>query len=189
MGDEMGRLNTKWRAEAETAGRPFEEVAIGIAVNSGECCVGNLGSDRHFDYSAIGDPVNITARLQDLTKAYGLTLLVGEETVRRAPDFLFVEVDLVRLRGRKAPSRVFTLLSEGAAPAPEHARFLMGRGAHAAFKTAQVPRRRPGAALRRLRGKARAACAGPGGRLGRRSRIGAEIGRRDQRRAISEIET
>lgn len=124
MGEEMRRLNMKWRAEAEGAERAFEEVAIGIAVNSGECCVGNLGSDRHFDYSAIGDPVNITARLQDLTKAYGLMLLVGEETVTRAPGFLFVEVDLVRLRGRKAPSRVFTLLPEGAAAAREHERFL-----------------------------------------------------------------
>ena len=124
MGEEMRRLSVKWRTEAEEAGRAFEDVAIGIAVNSGECCVGNLGSDRHFDYSAIGDPVNVTARLQDLTKAYGLTLLVGEETVRRSPGFLFVEVDLVRLRGRQAPSRVFTLLLEGAAPTREHERFL-----------------------------------------------------------------
>ncbi len=124
MGEEMRVLNASWRADAEAAGRAFEDVAIGIGLNSGECCVGNLGSDRHFDYSAIGDPVNITARLQDLTKTYGLTLLVGEETVKRAPDFMFVEVDLVRLKGRKAPSRVFTMLPEGAAPAQEHERFL-----------------------------------------------------------------
>lgn len=124
MSEEMRALNVKWRAEAEAAGRLFEDVAIGIGVNSGECCVGNLGSDRHFDYSAIGDPVNITSRLQDLTKAYGLALLVGEETAKRAPEFTFVEVDLVRLKGRTAPSRVFTVLPEEAAPSQEHERFL-----------------------------------------------------------------
>ncbi|MGQ0533454.1 MAG: CHASE2 domain-containing protein [Caulobacteraceae bacterium] len=124
MGVKMGELNAKWRAEAEAAGRPFEEVAIGIGVNSGECCVGNLGSDRHFDYSAIGDAVNITARLESLTKVYGLTLLVGEETVTRAGGLAFVEVDLVRLKGRKAPSRVYTLLPEGVALAREHQPFL-----------------------------------------------------------------
>jgi adenylate cyclase len=131
MGEKMRELNAKWRAEAEAAGRPFEEVAIGIGVNSGECCVGNLGSDRHFDYSAIGDTVNITARLESLTKVYGLALLVGEETVKRAPELPFVEIDLVRLKGRQTPSRVHTLLPDGAAPAGEHELFL------AAYRSAQ----------------------------------------------------
>lgn len=131
MVQKLRELNAKWRAEAVAAGRSFEDIAIGVGVNSGECCVGNMGSDRHFDYSAIGDTVNITARLESLTKVYGLTVLVGEETVRRAPGLAFIEVDVVRLRGRKSSSRIFTLSPPLAAVAPEHARFLTAyRNAH-----------------------------------------------------------
>lgn len=124
MAEKMRELNVGWRAEAEAAGRSFPDVAIGIGVNSGECCVGNLGSDRHFDYSAIGDTVNITSRLEGLTKVYGLTLLVGEDTMKRAPTLPFVEIDLVRVKGRQRPSRIYTLLPDGGAPATEHQRFL-----------------------------------------------------------------
>jgi adenylate cyclase len=131
MAQKLREMNAAWRAEAVAAGRTFDEVVIGIGVNSGECCVGNMGSDRRFDYSAIGDTVNITARLEALTKVYGLTLLVGEETVRRAPGLAFVEVDVVRLRGRKSSSRIFTISPESSAAAPEHARFL------AAYRSAQ----------------------------------------------------
>jgi adenylate cyclase len=106
----MAQLNQAWRAEAEAAGRPFADVAIGIGVNSGDCCVGNLGSTRRFDYSAIGDNVNVTSRLEGLTKMLGVSLLVGEDTARRLPDLPFLEADLVRLKGRSAPSRVFTML-------------------------------------------------------------------------------
>lgn len=124
MSEKMRELNVTWRAEAEAAGRAFKDVAIGVGINSGECCVGNLGSDRHFDYSAIGDTVNITSRLEGLTKVYGLTLLAGEDTAKRAPDLPFVEVDLVRVKGRTAPSRIYTLLPADVAPAAEHGPFL-----------------------------------------------------------------
>jgi adenylate cyclase len=136
MSAKMRELNVTWRAEAEAAGRPFTDVALGVGINSGECCVGNLGSDRHFDYSAIGDAVNITSRLEGLTKVYGLSLLIGEETAHRLPDLPFVEVDLVRVKGRKAPSRIYTLLPDDASPAPEHQDFL------GAYRAAQWERAR-----------------------------------------------
>lgn len=115
-------LNRTWRNEATAAGRSFDDVRIGIGVNSGECCVGNLGSERRFDYSAIGDNVNVASRLESLSKAYRLTLLVSEETRQGAPDLNFIEVDLVRLKGRRGANRIFTTTPEGA-PAG-HAEFL-----------------------------------------------------------------
>ena len=52
---------------------------IGIGVNTGECVVGNMGSDNRFDFSVIGDPVNLAARLEGQSKAYGVCLVVGED--------------------------------------------------------------------------------------------------------------
>ncbi|MBI3438695.1 MAG: adenylate/guanylate cyclase domain-containing protein, partial [Proteobacteria bacterium] len=110
--ERLKSMNDGWRAEAEKAGRAFNDVAIGVGLNSGECCVGNLGSDRRFDYSAIGDTVNVSSRLESLTKTLKLSLLVGEETAALAPGLPFIEVDLVRLKGRSAPSHVFTILPD-----------------------------------------------------------------------------
>lgn len=104
----MDELNDLWRREAEAAGRSFETVRIGIGLNSGEACVGNLGSQNRFDYSAIGDSVNIASRLEGLCKIYGVAFLASEETTRLAPDVAFAEAGLVRLKGRAAATRVFT---------------------------------------------------------------------------------
>jgi len=118
----MSELNAGWRRDAEAAGRRFDDVRIGIGLNTGECCVGNLGSERRFDYSAIGDAVNIASRLEGLTKVYGLALLVSEETAQQAATNDFIEVDIVRLKGREGATRVFT--APGAPAAPEHSAFL-----------------------------------------------------------------
>jgi adenylate cyclase len=110
MAARMAELNKIWQAEAEAAGRPFRKVAIGIGINSGNCCVGNLGSVQRFDYSAIGDDVNVASRYEGLSKYYGLTIVVGEPTVARLPDPRVLELDLMRVKGRAAPTRIFTLL-------------------------------------------------------------------------------
>ena len=91
------------------ARRPFDNIRIGIGVNTGECCVGNLGSEQRFDYSAIGDEVNVTSRLEVLTKLYGLPAVVGEPTVAQSPGLAFLELDLVKVEGRATPTRIFTL--------------------------------------------------------------------------------
>lgn len=120
----MDDLNRGWRRTAEAAGRPFEDIRIGIGVNSGECCVGNLGSERRFDYSAIGDAVNIASRLEGLSKIYGLSLLISEETRQHAHDIDFIEADLVRLKGRSTATKVFTVMP-GETGAPDaHESFL-----------------------------------------------------------------
>jgi len=78
---QMEELNRRWHQRARADVRSFDSVRIGIGINTGDCCVGNLGSEQRFDYSAIGDEVNVTSRLEGLSKLYGRPVVVGERTV------------------------------------------------------------------------------------------------------------
>ena len=66
------------------------DIAIGIGVNTGPAVIGNMGSDTRFDYSAIGDAVNVAARLESATKEAGVDLLIGETTQMKIPESFFV---------------------------------------------------------------------------------------------------
>jgi adenylate cyclase len=123
---EVERLNAIWRKEATAAGRSYYPVDLGIGINSGECCVGNLGSSQRFDYSAIGDEVNVASRFEGLTKLYSVPLVTGEATRGDADDLPFLELDLVRVKGRAQPSRIYTLLSV----------FELAKDGHAALQSA-----------------------------------------------------
>jgi adenylate cyclase len=111
---EMERLNEHWREEAEAKGRKFKPVRIGIGLNTGICCVGNLGSETRFDYSVIGDNVNVASRLEGQSKTYDVGTVVGESTTARAPDFAFLELDLLKVKGKTEATRVFALLGDSA---------------------------------------------------------------------------
>jgi adenylate cyclase len=111
---EMDRLNERWREEAEADGRPYKPVKLGIGLNTGMCCVGNLGSDTRFDYSVIGDNVNIASRLEGQSNTYDVGTVVGESTRARAPDFAFLELDLLKVKGKTEATRAFALLGNGA---------------------------------------------------------------------------
>ena len=93
---------------------------VGVGLHSGSACVGNLGSAQRFSYSAIGDSVNLSSRVEGLTKSYGVSILVTEATRLGAPELAFLEVDLVRVVGRAEPVPVHTLLGDAdyAATAP-----------------------------------------------------------------------
>ncbi len=110
MHERLRQLNGELAEEAAKAGRTHVPIAIGIGLNSAVCCVGNMGSQQRFDYSVLGDGVNLASRLEGQTKVYGTPTLVGEETRSLTPDFAALEVDLVRVKGKTAPVRVYTLL-------------------------------------------------------------------------------
>ncbi len=110
MRDRLAELNNEWRETAEAEGRPLRSIDVGIGINSGECVVGNLGSDQRFDYSVLGDAVNLASRLEGQTKTYGTTIVVGESTQQLAPSLAYAEIDLIRVKGRSAPVRIFALV-------------------------------------------------------------------------------
>jgi adenylate cyclase len=86
-------------------------IQIGVGVNTGECVVGNVGSRRRFDYSVLGDPVNVASRLQTLCKTYEHPLLIGEETARHvAADVAVVEIDQVAFGGSDEAQGVYAVL-------------------------------------------------------------------------------
>ena len=104
----MEALNVEWQKQAEAAGRQHARVAIGIGINSGDCCVGNLGSSQRFDYSAIGDDVNVASRFEGLSKVYGVPIVVGEPTVKRVAGLKTIELDMMRVKGRAEATRIYT---------------------------------------------------------------------------------
>jgi adenylate cyclase len=104
--------------EALEAMRPaFERlgvvIEIGVGVNTGEMAVGNMGSADRFNYTVMGDAVNLGSRLEGLTKAYGVFCLVGQDTrdAIRDGEFQFRELDLVQVKGKHEPTRIYELLS------------------------------------------------------------------------------
>ena len=114
MRETLVALNEGWRSRAEAEERPFKPVRFGIGLNSGECCVGNLGSLRRFDYSAIGDEVNVASRLEGACKIFEVDI-IGSETVRsEAPDFAWLEIDSVLVKGKTRPVGLYALAGDSA---------------------------------------------------------------------------
>ncbi|HUF78781.1 MAG TPA: adenylate/guanylate cyclase domain-containing protein, partial [Thermoanaerobaculia bacterium] len=118
MRSKLAELNAGWRAE----GKLPEGAALGIGVglNSGEMSVGNMGSEDVFDYTVIGDNVNLGSRIEGLNKPYGTDVLASEATVKAAQaagaGFLFRELDRVRVKGKKEPVAIYELMAERPAP-------------------------------------------------------------------------
>lgn len=86
-------------------------IKMGIGINTGNCVVGNMGSDRHFDYSVLGDTVNVASRLEGQCKEYQADILIGQRTVELAPTMAFRKVSDIQVKGRTVPVAVYTLES------------------------------------------------------------------------------
>ncbi len=112
----------------KAADKPIQTVQIGVGINSGPACVGNMGSDRRFNYSVVGDAVNVSARIESSCKPVGSELLVSHDTADAAPDFAYLEAGEIPLKGKSEPVVLFALVGdEDIARSPE---FLALRARH-----------------------------------------------------------
>lgn len=103
----LKKLQIEWSAE----GRPF--MNIGVGVNTGDMVVGNMGSQMRFDYTVMGDSVNLGSRLEGINKEYGTNIVISEFTYSIVKDNLYCrELDAVRVKGKKLPVKIYELLCE-----------------------------------------------------------------------------
>ena len=103
----LKKLQAKWSAEE----KPY--VNIGVGVNTGDMVVGNMGSQMRFDYTVMGDSVNLSSRLEGINKEYGTNIVISEFTYAIVKDELYCrELDAVRVKGKKLPVKIYELLCE-----------------------------------------------------------------------------
>jgi adenylate cyclase len=105
----LDELQQKWKPMGLPA------IGIGVGINTGPMIVGNMGSATRFNYTVVGDAVNLASRIESLNKTYGTSILISEYTYERVKaEFANVrEVDSVKVRGREQPVRLYELFPEG----------------------------------------------------------------------------
>ncbi|MCX7944198.1 MAG: adenylate/guanylate cyclase domain-containing protein [Deltaproteobacteria bacterium] len=103
----LNRLKSDWLK------RGLPEINIGIGINTGEMVVGNMGSKVKFEYTVIGDQVNLASRLEGTNKEYGTNIIISEGTVKNLDNkFIVRELDFIRVKGKKEPVRIYELIGE-----------------------------------------------------------------------------
>ena len=109
----LDELNTERQTEATNENIPFMPLNVGIGINCGDCLVGNMGSDQRFDYSVLGDAVNLASRLEGQSKNYGVDIVLGEAIAKRVEDdFAILELDLIAVKGKSEAVHIHALLGD-----------------------------------------------------------------------------
>lgn len=106
MQKSLAELNEKFKQKG------WPELKIGIGLNTGDMTVGNMGSEFRTAYTVMGDTVNLGSRLESLTKGYGVFMMVSEFTKDKVPDYLYRELDIVRVKGKDEPVAIFEPICE-----------------------------------------------------------------------------
>ena len=110
---EMKPLNDQLKIEAKEEGRKHIPLKVGLGLNSGECVVGNMGSDQRFDYSVLGDTVNLAARLEGQSKSYGMNVVLGSTTNEAVKDRLAtIDLDFIQVKGKTTGTYIYGLMGD-----------------------------------------------------------------------------
>lgn len=125
----LAELNVGWQAEALAEGRAHIPVKIGVGLNTGPASVGNFGSTQRFTYSCLGDSVNLASRLEGQCKTYATDIIIGEATRAQAPEHAAVELDLITVKGKTEPERIYALVGDVALAQTEGYRILVTKQA------------------------------------------------------------
>ncbi len=111
MVERLELVNAERKQEAKESNQTFIPLKIGIGINTGEGVVGNMGSELRFDYSVLGDSVNLASRLEGQSKNYGVTNIIGSRTAALVQDhFTLLELDVIRVKGKTEPEVIYGLL-------------------------------------------------------------------------------
>jgi adenylate cyclase len=106
----IDELNEARQLEAQEGGHPYIPINVGVGLNTGSCVVGNMGSDLRFDYSVLGDSVNLASRLEGQSKEYGFPIIVGSRTALAVKDkFAILELDFIMVKGKKEPEVIYAI--------------------------------------------------------------------------------
>lgn len=120
MFSSLEALNEIRKQEAEEEGMKYLPLNIGIGINTGDVVVGNMGSEQRFDYSVLGDAVNLAARLEGQSKGYGVKIVVGPDTATASMDeYAILELDLIAVKGKTEAVRIFCLLGDNSVRSSE----------------------------------------------------------------------
>jgi adenylate cyclase len=110
MLERIDQLNMQRELEAKEGGHVYIPLNVGVGLNTGVCVVGNMGSDLRFDYSVLGDSVNLASRLEGQSKEYGFPIIVGSRTALAVKDkFAILELDFIMVKGKKEPEVIYAI--------------------------------------------------------------------------------
>ena len=104
MNEALDQFNNEAKVELDF------KLEIGIGINSGNCIVGNMGSDKRFDYTVLGDAVNLASRLESQSSNYGLHMILGENTYINDSPFTIIEIDKIAVKGKSNAETIYTCL-------------------------------------------------------------------------------